>query len=426
MKLRLHKLFKNLGPGIITGAADDDPSGIATYSQAGAAFGYKFLWTSLYILPLVYAIQEIAARVGLVTGKGIARNLKEIYPKPVVYLLVGGLLVANTINLGVDLGAIATALQMILPIHFDIILLCITTIIILLELFTSYKQYAKVLKWLALSLLGYIITGLLIKADWQLLLQQTLVPNFDNSYLWFFTIVGLLGTTISPYVMFWQANEEVEEEMSAGILSRKGGQPKISWKIIHKMRLDTLVGMLFAAITSWFIMFTAGSTLFPNGINEITSAAQAAEALEPLVQTFPNAGFLAKLLFTFGIVGTGLLAVPIFAASSSYALSELFNWKEGLNNKVRRAKPFYAVIVISTLIGVGINYLGINPIQALIYSAVINGVVAIPLIAGVLSIGRNAKLMGEYRTPAVLQVFGILTFVGMLAGSLFLFVASFR
>ncbi|MFZ6022239.1 MAG: Nramp family divalent metal transporter [Patescibacteria group bacterium] len=424
MKLRLRKLFKDLGPGIITGAADDDPSGIATYSQAGAMFGHKFLWTSLYILPLVYAIQEIAARVGLVTGKGIARNLKEIYPKPLVYLLISGLLIANTINLGVDLGAIATALQLILPVHFDILLVSITIMIVILELFTSYKQYAKVLKWLALSLLAYIITGLFIKADWQQLLQQTLIPNFENSYIWFFTLVGLMGTTISPYVMFWQANEEVEEEMSAGLLSRKGGLPRISWKLIRKMRIDTLVGMLFAAITSWFIMFTAGSTLYPNGITEITSAAQAAEALEPLVQTFPNAGFLAKLLFTFGIVGTGLLAVPIFAASSSYALSELFNWKEGLNNKVKRAKPFYAVIVISTLVGVGINYLGINSIQALVYSAVLNGVVSIPLIAGVLSIGRNERLMGEYRTPAILQALGIFTFICMLAGSLFLLVSS--
>lgn len=424
MKLRLRKLFKDLGPGIITGAADDDPSGIATYSQAGAMFGHKFLWTSLYILPLVYAIQEIAARVGLVTGKGIARNLKEIYPKPLVYLLISGLLIANTINLGVDLGAIATALQLILPVHFDVLLISITIMIVILELFTSYKQYAKVLKWLALSLLAYIITGLFIKADWQQLLQQTLIPNFENSYIWFFTLVGLMGTTISPYVMFWQANEEVEEEMSAGLLSRKGGLPKISWKLIRKMRVDTLVGMMFAAITSWFIMFTAGSTLFPNGITEITSAAQAAEALEPLVQTFPNAGFLAKLLFTFGIVGTGLLAVPIFAAASSYALSELFNWKEGLNNKVKRAKPFYAVIVISTLIGVGINYLGINPIQALVYSAVLNGIVSIPLIAGVLSIGRNERLMGEYRTPALLQTLGIFTFICMLAGSLFLLVSS--
>ncbi len=424
MKLRLRKLFKDLGPGIITGAADDDPSGIATYSQAGAMFGHKFLWTSLYILPLVYAIQEIAARVGLVTGKGIARNLKEIYPKPLVYLLISGLLIANTINLGVDLGAIATALQLILPVNFDILLVSITIMIVILELFTSYKQYAKVLKWLALSLLAYIITGLFIKADWQQILRQTLIPNFENSYIWFFTLVGLMGTTISPYVMFWQANEEVEEEMSAGLLSRKGGLPRISWKLIRKMRIDTLVGMLFAAITSWFIMFTAGSTLYPNGITEITSAAQAAEALEPLVQTFPNAGFLAKLLFTFGIVGTGLLAVPIFAASSSYALSELFNWKEGLNNKVKRAKPFYAVIVISTLVGVGINYLGINSIQALVYSAVLNGVVSIPLIAGVLSIGRNERLMGEYRTPAILQALGIFTFICMLAGSLFLLVSS--
>jgi len=409
MKLRIAKFFKRLGPGIITGAADDDPSGIATYSQAGAMYGTVFLWPNAYILPLVYAVQEMAARIGLVTGKGITKNLKEHYPKWLLYLIVSLLVIANTINLGADLGAIAASIQLILPINYSFILISVTGLIIILEVFTTYKQYAKVLMWLTLSLFAYFITGFFLKNNLLELLRNTLVPNFVFSYDYIFILLGLMGTTISPYVMFWQANEEVEEEMNAHLLSRKGGIPVISWKIIRKMRFDTFIGMLFSAVSAWFIMLTAARTLFPNGITTIQTAAQAAAALEPLVQTFPNSGYIAKLLFALGIVGTGLLAVPIFATSSSYAISELAGWKEGLNNKLSRAKPFYFVIVLSTLIGLLINYIGLDPIRALIYSAVINGIISVPLLAAILVLSSN-KLPRAYAhvtsSQAVLRTAG--------------------
>ena len=425
MKLRIAKFFKRLGPGIITGAADDDPSGIATYSQAGAMYGTGFLWPNAYILPLVYAVQEMAARIGLVTGKGITKNLKEHYPKWLLYLIVSLLVIANTINLGADLGAIAASIQLILPINYSFILISVTGLIIILEVFTTYKQYAKVLMWLTLSLFAYFITGFFLKNNLLELLRNTLVPNFVFSYDYIFILLGLMGTTISPYVMFWQANEEVEEEMNAHLLSRKGGIPVISWKIIRKMRFDTFIGMLFSAVSAWFIMLTVARTLFPNGITTIQTAAQAAAALEPLVQTFPNSGYIAKLLFALGIVGTGLLAVPIFATSSSYAISELAGWKEGLNNKLSRAKPFYFVIVLSTLIGLLINYIGLDPIRALIYSAVINGIISVPLLAAILVLSSNKKIMGEYTSSWWIKLLGWFTLLAMGAGSIVLLISYF-
>lgn len=424
MKLRPLKILKKLGPGIITGAADDDPSGIATYSQAGAMYGTNFLWSNVYILPLMFSIQEMSARIGLVTGKGIAKNIREHYSAWLLYFIVGLLVIANTINLGADLGAIAAAVQLLVPINFTLVIILATVLIVVLEVFTSYKQYAKVLKWLALSLFAYIITGFFLNANILDVLEQSLIPHFSFDYAFFFTILGLMGTTISPYLIFWQANQEVEEEMDGRILSRKGGVPNISWKIISKMRLDTWVGMFFSSVTAWFIMLTAASTLFPHGIHEISTAAQAAEALEPLVHAFPNSGYLAKVLFSLGIIGTGLLAVPIFSAGSSYAISEIFGWKAGLNYKVKRAKPFYFIIALSTLIGLLINFIGIDPIQALVYSAVLNGIISVPLIAVILMISNNKKIMGEYKTPLWINAFGILTLVSMGLGAIAMIVTS--
>jgi Mn2+/Fe2+ NRAMP family transporter len=415
--------FKKLGPGIITGAADDDPSGITTFTQAGAQFGTGMLWVNLYILPLVFAVQEVAARLALVTGKGIAKNLKEHYPPVFVNVAVLLLVIANTINLGADLGAIATAIQLLLPINFSFILIAATAGILVLELFTSYKQYAKVLKWLSLSLLAYIITGFFLQTNIIEALKLSLIPVFSTDSGFLLTLVGIMGTTISPYVIFWQANEEVEEEMDKHLLHRGGGLPIVSRGLIRKMRLDTLAGMAFSGITAWFIVLTAAKTLFPNGITTIESAAQAALALEPLVQSFPHAGFLARLLFTLGIVGTGLLAVPIFSASSSYAISELLGWKEGLNNKPQRAKAFYATMVVSTLVGLLINYLGINPIRALVYAAVLNGIVAAPLIAALLPLASNKTIMGEHVSPLWSKLLGWLTFVLMATGSILLLVS---
>lgn len=416
--------FKKLGPGIITGAADDDPSGITTYTQAGAQFGTGLLWVNVYILPLVFAVQEIAARLALVTGKGIAKNLKEHYPPILVNIAVLLLVIANTMNLGADLGAIATAIQLIVPINFSVILITATAGIVLLELFTSYKQYAKVLKWLSLSLLAYIVTGFFLQTNLLEALKLSLIPTFSTDAGFLLTLVGLMGTTISPYVIFWQANEEVEEEMEKRLLNRSGGQPPtVTHGLIARMRLDTIIGMVFSGITAWFIVLTAAKTLFPNGITTIESAAQAALALEPLVHSFPYAGLLARLLFTLGIVGTGLLAVPIFSASSSYAISELMGWKEGLNNKPKRAKAFYATMVLSTLVGLLMNYLGINPIQALVYAAVLNGLVAAPLIAAIIPLASNKSIMGEYASPLWSKLLGWITFAAMAVGSV-LFIAS--
>jgi len=416
VKIQLAKLFKKLGPGVITGAADDDPSGIAAYSQAGAMFGPMFLWANLYVLPLVFAVQEVAGRIGLVTGKGIAKNLKENYSKPLLLVIVSLLIIANTINLGADLGAIATAIQLLVPVNLNAILIVVTVGIILLEVFTSYRKYANVLKWLTLSLFAYIITGFFVQANWGDIFVSTIVPHLKFNFASFFTLIGIVGTTISPYVMFWQANEEVEEEMDAHTLKRSGGIPKITEKIVKKMRLDTFIGMLFAAVSAWFIMLTAATTLFPHGINNIETAVQAATALEPLVQAFPYSGFLAKVLFALGIIGTGLLAVPILAASSSYAISEVLGWKEGLNNKLKRAKPFYLLILISTVIGLLINYVGINPIQALVYAAVLNGVISIPLIAMILAMANNRKVMGEHVTPRYINFLGYVALAVVIAG----------
>ena len=413
-------IFKQLGPGIITGAADDDPSGIATYSQTGAKYGTGMLWTAVYMLPMMYAVQEMAARIGLVTGKGVAQNMKENYPKLMLYIIVLLLVIANTINLGADLGAIAAAVQLLVPIPFTVILIATTLGIIYLEVFTSYKQYAKILKWLTLSLFAYILTGLFIKVDWLSIARASLIPSFSFNFDYVFILVGVLGTSISPYMMFWQANEEVEEEMEQGKLSRKGGVPIITWKIIKRMRLDTFFGMLFSEIATWFIIMTTATTLHKHGITNIETAAQAAAALEPLVQSFPYAGTIAKILFALGVVGTGLLAIPIFAGGSSYAISEMFNWKEGLNKKFNRAKAFYIVIVLSTLIGLSINFIGINPIQALVYTAVLNGIISVPLIGVLLLISNNKKIMGEYKTPLYITILGWITFIvmGLGAGSI--------
>ncbi len=425
MKLRPMKVLKKLGPGIITGAADDDPSGITTYSQAGAMYGNNILWANVYLLPLMYAVQEMSARIGLVTGKGIARNIKEHYSKLLLYFLVGILVIANTINLGADLGAIASSVQLLIPsANFSFVIVAATISIILLEVFVSYRQYAKVLKWLTFSLFAYIITGFFIKVNLLETLKYSLIPHMTFSFESLFILVGVMGTTISPYLIFWQANEEVEEEMDSKKLSRKGGIPTVTAKMISAMRLDTAVGMIFSSLTAWFIMLTAANTLFKNGITSITTAAQAAQALEPLVQSFPNSGYIAKLLFALGVIGTGLLAVPIFSAGSSYAISEIFNWKEGLNYKFKRAKPFYVIIVISTLIGVLINFVGIDPIQALLYTAVLNAIISVPLIVVIINISTNKKIMGEHKSPVWISSLGWLTVLVMGFGTVAMFVTS--
>ncbi|MDP2736233.1 MAG: divalent metal cation transporter [bacterium] len=423
MKLvkKIKKILGIVGPGVITGAADDDPSGIATYTQAGARFGYSQLWTIIFMLPLVTAVQEACARIGAVTGKGIAAVIKQHYSKKVLSLAVVLILAANTINIGANIGAMAEATRLIIPLNFSILALFFTALILILEIFLSYKVYANVLKWCALSLLAYPITVFLIKHPWWELLKATFVPHIEFSFGFLFIIVAVLGTTISPYMFFWQASEEVEEEKRHHIFNY--GRPKVSEKFISNLRLDNFLGMLFSQIAAWCIIVVAGTVLHENGIVNVETAADAARALEPLVDTFPNAGLWAKVIFAFGIVGLGLLSVPVLSASASYAVSEAFNWKEGLNLKFKKAHGFYGVITVATVVGLMINYVGINPIKALVFTAVINGLVSVPLLFLINKIASDGKIMGRHKSGRMSQFFLWLTFIIMSLSSVAMFVA---
>lgn len=410
---RIKNVTKIIGPGLITGAADDDPSGIATYSQTGAQFGYSQLWTAIFMLPLMTALQEACARIGAVTGKGIAAVIKENYSKKVLYLAVFLVLIANTINIGADIGAMAAAAQLLIPIPFAVLTLGFTALILVLEIFVSYKNYAKLLKWLALALLSYIITVFIIQEPWWVLLRATFVPHFEFNFAFLFIITGILGTTISPYMFFWEASEEVEEEHNKHLLH--DGKPKLSQKFMKALRLDNFLGMLSSQIATWCTIVVAATVLNKNGITNITTAAQAAKALEPLVHTFPYAGLLAKGIFAVGVIGLGLLAVPVLSASASYAIAETFAWREGLNLKLKRAHGFYGVITIATILGLIINFVGINPIKALVLTAVINGVIAVPLIFIIAKIASNKDILGDYKSGAVSNVLVWLTFFLMTA-----------
>ncbi|WP_183561478.1 NRAMP family divalent metal transporter [Mucilaginibacter sp. SP1R1] len=385
-----------LGPGLTTGAADDDPSGIATYSQTGAQFGYGQLWTALYMLPFMTAVQEACARIGIVTGKGIAAVVKDNYSKPVLYAVVGLVVIANTINIGADIGAMAAAAQLLIPFPFFILTLIFTVSILLLEIFTSYKTYSKILKWLALALLSYPITVCIIHQDWATVLKATVIPHIEFNFAFLFIITGVFGTTITPYMFFWEASQEVEEEKEKHLI--KKGKPTISWKNIHAMRKDNTSGMIISEITTWCILLVAASVLHNSGVKDIKNAADAAKALEPLVHSFPNAGYLAKLIFSVGIIGLGLLAVPVLSGSAAYAVAEAFDWRAGLNYKLKRARGFYGVIIVSTAIGLAINFIGIDPVKALVYTAVLNGVAAVPLLFLITRIAASEQIMGVYKS----------------------------
>ncbi|HXS15524.1 MAG TPA: Nramp family divalent metal transporter [Candidatus Saccharimonadales bacterium] len=420
----LRKFFKILGPGLITGAADDDPSGIATYSQTGAQFGYGQLWTSVFMLPFQTAVQEACARIGAVTGKGITGVLRENYSKPLLYSLVVLVLAANTINIGADIGAMAASLQLLIPIDFAILTILFTALMLILEIFTSYKVYANILKWLALALLSYPITVFIVHEPWSKILAATFIPHFEFSFQFLFIITGVLGTTISPYMFLWQASEEVEEEKENHLLGWDG-KPRIGRFFIRHLRLDNFLGMVFSEIGTWSIILVAATVLHGHGLTNIATAQDAAKALQPLVTSFPNAGFLAKFIFAIGIIGLGLLSVPVLAGSAAYGLSEAFSWKEGLSLKLKQAHGFYGVITIATIIGLIINFVGINPFQALVVTAVINGVVAVPLILVILLISRNEKIMGKFKSGWLSTSLVGITFLGMglaALGMLFTFI----
>jgi Mn2+/Fe2+ NRAMP family transporter len=328
--------------------------------------------------------------------------------------------VANTINLGADLGAMGAAAQLIVPVSFTVLVLFFTALILILEIFTSYRTYARILKWLCVTLFSYVITVFLVHEPWGVILKATFVPHIEFSSAFFFIITGVIGTTISPYMFFWEASEEVEEERSKRMIHN--GVPKLTKPFMKRLRLDNFMGMLSSQIAAWCIIVVAATVLHGNGITHIATAVDAAKALAPLVHTFPHAGFLAELIFAVGIIGLGFLAVPVFSGSASYALAEALNWKSGLNMQLKRAHGFYGVITIATLIGLMINFIGINPIQALVVTAVINGVVAVPLIFLIARIARNKEIMGEYRSGVLSNVLVWATFVFMGAATVAMFV----
>jgi NRAMP (natural resistance-associated macrophage protein)-like metal ion transporter len=418
-KKNIWKWLTVLGPGLTTGAADDDPSGIATYSQTGAQFGYGQLWTALYMLPFMTAVQEACARVGMVTGKGIAAVVKENYSRPILYAVVGLVVVANVINIGADIGAMASAAQLLIPLPFILLTLIFTISILLLEIFTNYKVYSKILKWLALALLSYPITVFIIHQDWPTVLRASVVPHIEFSFAFLFIITGVFGTTITPYMFFWEASQEVEEENEKHLI--KNGKPVISWENIKAMRQDNTFGMVVSEFTTWCILLVGATVLHNSGVKDIKTAADAAKALEPLVHSFPNAGYLSKLIFSIGIIGLGLLAVPVLSGSAAYAVSEAFDWKASLNLKFKRAHGFYAVIIVATVIGLGMNFIGINPVKALVYTAVLNGVAAVPLLFIIVRISASEKIMGEYKSGWLSKVLLWFTFVVMGGAAVALF-----
>lgn len=414
------KFLRILGPGIITGAADDDPSGIATYSQTGVQFGYGQLWTALFMFPLLAGVQEACSRIGLVTGKGIAAVVREHFSKPVLLVVVLLVLVANTINIGADIGAMASAADLLFPLPFVAFALLVTALILTLEVFLSYKAYARVLRWLTLALWAYPVTVFIVAEPWPTILRATFLPHLEFTFQFLFVITGVLGTTISPYMFFWQASEETEEEREAHLIG-KDGRPRINWGIIHNMRVDTIAGMFFSQVVTWAIIVVTATVLHGNGVTNIQTAADAARALLPLVHTFPNSGRVAQALFATGIIGLGLLAVPVLAGSASYAVSESLQWVEGLDQKLTKAWGFYGVIIAATVVGLLLNFIGINPIKALVYAAVLNGVVAVPLIFIIALIARNKKIMGKYRSGWFSNLLVWLTFLGMGAAAVAMF-----
>ncbi len=394
-------LLKRLGPGFITGAADDDPSGIATYSQTGAQFGYGQLWTALFSTPFMTVIQEMCGRIGTVTGDGLSGVTRKNYSRKVLFFMVGLLLVANTINIGADLGAMASATQLIFGLPFVFWLIGLTVFTLLLEVFVSYPKYARFLKYLTLSLFAYIIAAFVIKQDWRLIAWSTFIPSISWKKDYLLNIVAILGTTISPYLFFWQADEEVEEEIAHHKITGIGeGRPRVTKEDLRGVWLDTSFGMFFSNLVMFFIIVTAASTLGAHGITNIDTATQAAEALRPL------AGDFAFAVFTLGILGTGLLAVPVLAGSASYAVAEAVGWKGGLYRKLKDAHGFYGVITLATLVGLLVNFLGIPPFKMLYYTAILNGLAAPPLMILILLISNNKKIMGNYTNGLISNVLG--------------------
>ncbi|WP_298215089.1 NRAMP family divalent metal transporter [Acidocella sp.] len=402
------RLFHLLGPGLITGASDDDPSGIATYSQAGAQFAYGLSWAMLISYPLMVAVQMISARIGRTTGHGIAGVLRLHYPQWLLTIIVVLLLTANIINLGADLGAMADAMTLLLPAPHALYVLLFAAICVSMQLFLEYTRYVSVLKWLTAALLAYFGVLVIVHVDWLKLLTHTLWPHIQWNGAYFTTLVAIFGTTISPYLFFWQASEEVEDlrvyPRRTDLVHAPGQGPAA----LRRIELDTFIGMGFSNLVALAIIVSTAATLHPHGVTNIQSSAQAAAALAPL------AGKFASAIFALGIIGTGLLAVPVLAGSAAYAIGEARRWPTGLGRRPKEAQAFYATLIIATIIGMIINFAPVNPIKALVWSAVINGVVAVPVMAVMMLLAARCDIMGPFAVRGTLKVFGWLA-TGLMA-----------
>ena len=409
--MRLPRFFKILGPGLITGASDDDPSGIGTYALAGASLGFSVLWTALATLPMMTAVQFMCAKIGLVTGTGLARVLRQHYSRALVYPVVAGLVVANTLNAGADIGAIAAAINLLVPVPITAMVVPIALTILGFQIWGSYRLIARTFKWLTLALLAYIGAALMARPDVGEVLRGTFVPTlrFDAKFLT--SLVAILGTTISPYLFFWQASQEVEEEISMGrrtLRARRGATDAE----LREAGLDVTAGMALSNVVMYFIILATAATLFKAGQTDIQSATEAAQALRPL------AGDAAYVLLAVGLIGAGFLGVPILTGSSAYAIAEALGWRRGLDEKPRRAKLFYAMIVVPTLIGLLVNFAGINPIKALLWTAVINGFLAPPMLVVILLVCNNPAIMGARRNTRWTNVVGAVTTLVMFAAAI--------
>jgi len=413
------RVAKRLGPGLVTGAADDDPSGIASYSQAGAQFGYSLLWSVFFTLPLMIGIQIVSARIGRVTGMGLAANIRRHYSPWLLYVIIGLLLIANTINIAADLGAMAAAARLLVGGRTDLYIVGFALLSLGLQIFIPFTHYAPVLKVLTLALFSYVATAFVVNVPWSEVALRTLLPSVNNQAQYLMVLVAVFGTTISPYLFFWQASQEVEELRAAPDEEPLRAAPRQAAAQFRRIKLDTYVGMTFSNLVAFFIMLTTAVTLHEHGITDIQSSAQAAEALRPI------AGQFAFLLFAAGIVGTGMLAVPVLGGSAAYAVAESFRWPIGLGLKLKDGLGFYSILIAATLIGVALNFTSVDPVKALIWSAVINGIISVPIMAVMMMMAVRPDIMGRFTIKRRLKALGWLA-TAVMALAVAAMLASFR
>lgn len=404
--------WAELGPGLTTGAADDDPSGIATYSQAGAKYGLQLIWVALFTYPFMAVVQEMCARIGIVSGRGLAANIRKHYSAKALHAATLLLFLANVLNIAADLGAMAAGTRLLVPnAPLEFLVVVFAVISLALQIFTTYASYAKYLKYLTLALLSYVVVALSIGLDWGDVLRHTLVPSMTFSRDQVFLLCAILGTTISPYLFFWQTSQEIEEEILHGETSIKARQHMVTPEVVRRMRTDVWSGMFFSNLVTFFIFAACAGTLYAHGVTDIATADQAAQALRPF-------GELAYWLFALGIVGTGLLAVPVLAGSTAYALAESFGWKYGLFRRFKQASAFYGVIIVSMVLGIIANFMHLDPIRGLIYAAAANGVVAPFILFFVVRLSSNKQVMGEYKNGASVAALGWITIAVMAVSGL--------